>query len=60
MESLSALEANEGSLAYILDTYNSGVALLKMTADGTFTKINTLKTGGEGSSATFSKTKCQN
>lgn len=58
-ENYSKLEANEAALAYILDSFNSGVALLKMDTDGRFSKINTKKTGGEGTQSIFSTSKCQ-
>jgi hypothetical protein len=58
-EGLTNTEANEGALAYILDSFNTGIALLKMNDDGSFSKINTKKTGGEGLNSTFVKNKCQ-
>lgn len=36
--------ANEMALAYVLDTYNVGVALLKQDTSGTFRKLNTTTT----------------
>gem|GEM_PF-1560427 len=56
---LTDTEANEGALAYILDTFDAGIALLKMNDDGTFKKINSKKTGGSKTSSTFITTKCQ-
>lgn len=58
-EGFTNTEANEGALAYILDSFNAGIALLKMNDDGSFSKIDAKKTGGEGSESTFVKTKCQ-
>ncbi|GAB3363972.1 hypothetical protein GCM10027566_32990 [Arachidicoccus ginsenosidivorans] len=58
-EDFTNTEANEGALAYILDSFNAGIALLKMNDDGSFSKINTKKTGGEGPNSTFVKNKCQ-
>ncbi|WP_052248438.1 4Fe-4S binding protein [Chryseobacterium taiwanense] len=50
----------EIALAYMLDKYNTGLALLKKGADGNFHKLGAKKDddGGGGSGSGYSQTKC--
>lgn len=50
--------ANEMALAYILDKYNAGVALLKQDENGNFQKINTTANTDGNGNTTYTKTDC--
>ena len=47
---LSAKVADEMALAFVLDKYNSGVALLKQDANGNFHRLKTEQTSSNGAS----------
>lgn len=55
--SQSKEDANASALAFILDKYNAGVALLKYEY-GSFNKKGTIQTGGNGDDATYGKINC--
>lgn len=55
--SQSQEDANVSALAFILDKYNAGVALLKYE-DGSFNKLGTIQINGSDADATYGKINC--
>ena len=52
--------SDAAALAFMLDKYNTGVALLKQNSDGSFSKLGAIQTGGSGDDATYSQNNCSN